>query len=81
VKKEPAVIIGAIGSVVTSIVALLVAFGLNLTVDQQTAIVGVVLTVTPLIVGLITRQYVFAPATVAALEEEPEVKPRRALEE
>lgn len=78
-KKEPAVIIGAIASVVTSLVALAVAFGLDLTQDQQTAIVGVVVTVTPLIVGIITRQYVFAPATVAALEAEPEVAPRRAL--
>lgn len=82
-KKEPAVIIGAIGSVVTALIALLVAFGLDLTAEQQAAISTVVLAIVPIVVGIITRQFVFAPATVEAVEDEieAEYQPRRAFGE
>ncbi|UFU03423.1 hypothetical protein LQF12_02095 [Ruania suaedae] len=53
--REPAAIIGAIGTAVGAILALLVAFGIDVTEEQQTAILGVVAAVGPIVVGLLIR--------------------------
>lgn len=51
----------------TAVLALVAAFGLNLSEDQRTAILGVVAVVAPLAVALIGRSRVYSPATVARL--------------
>ena len=61
--KEPAAIIAAITGAATAIIALVVSFGLDLTNDQQSAILGVVAVVAPLVAGLAIRSKVFSPAT------------------
>lgn len=63
--REPATIIASITGAATAIIALVVAFGLDLSTDQQTAILGVVAVAAPLIAGVVIRSKVFAPATVA----------------
>ena len=52
---EPALTAGTITSAVTAVLSLLVAFGLGLTDDQQTAILGVVAVLAPLVVAIVTR--------------------------
>ena len=64
--KEPALLIAGLTALVAAVCGLLVAFGLNVTKEQQDAIVGAVVavvTVVPLVAGFI-RHYVFAPDTV-----------------
>jgi hypothetical protein len=68
VHKEPAVIVNSITAIVAAIVAALVAFGLDLTEEQQGAILLLVAALAPVIAGFISRQFVYAPATVEALE-------------
>ena len=67
-KTEPAAIVGTVTAVVAAIIALLVAFGLDISQDKQVAILGVVTVVTPLIASLVIRGKVFAPATVERIE-------------
>lgn len=54
-KTEPAVTIGSITAGVTAALALLVSFGLSISADQQTAILGVVAVLAPLLVGALIR--------------------------
>jgi hypothetical protein len=54
-KNEPAITVGAITAVVSAILSLLAAFGLNLSADQTAAIVGVVAVLAPLVSGYVTR--------------------------
>ncbi|HCS2945826.1 TPA: hypothetical protein OQU49_004444, partial [Shigella flexneri] len=49
--REPAAIIGAVSAAVASILACLVAFGLDITPDQQTAILAVIAGVGPIVVA------------------------------
>jgi hypothetical protein len=60
-QKEPSVIVGTIIAVVTAIIVLLTAFGLHITNDQQSAILGVVAVLAPLIAGGVIRGKVFSP--------------------
>ena len=66
--KEPAVIIGAIIALVSSLLALVTAFGLDLTQEQTGAAMAFVGAVLALVQGLTTRQQVYAPATVDELQ-------------
>jgi hypothetical protein len=66
--KEPAFILGAVGTAVASVMALLIAFGLDLTQDQQLAILRVIAGVGPLVLGLVIRLKVWAPANVVVAE-------------
>lgn len=59
--KEPAALIGAIGTAVAAVVTLLVAFGVDLTPEQQAAILGVFATVAPIVVALLIRPNVASP--------------------
>ncbi len=69
--REPAAIIGTITAAVTAILALLVAFGLDIEPEQQAAILGVIAVIAPVVATLITRSAVFAPATVQELTATP----------
>lgn len=62
-QKEPSAIIGSIVAIVTAILALLVAYGFNVSQEQQAAILGVTAVVAPLVASLIIRFNVFSPAT------------------
>ncbi|MEV6693357.1 hypothetical protein AB0M35_17995 [Micromonospora sp. NPDC051196] len=64
---EPVMSAAAITAAVTAMIALLVAFGLELSADQQAAILGVVAVVGPLVAGWWARRTAYAPATVARL--------------
>lgn len=63
-KREPLVTVATITAAVTAALTLLTAFGLDLSGDQQTAILGVVAVAAPLIVAAITRGKV-TPANTA----------------
>ena len=65
--REPVAIIGAVTAAATAILALVVAFGLDVSPDQQAAILGVVAVLAPLTATLVTRSWVYAPATVERL--------------
>lgn len=65
--REPSIIVGTITAVVTAAIALLVAFGVELSTEQQVAVLGVVAAVAPLVAALITRTKVHANASVAAV--------------
>lgn len=53
--REPAAVVGSITAAVSAIIALFVAFGLDLTDEQVAAILAVVAVVAPIVSGLITR--------------------------
>ena len=56
--SEPAITIGAVSSLIASAIALLVAFGVDITPDQQTAILAFVAAVFPLAAALLIRRKV-----------------------
>lgn len=64
IRTEPAVIVSTATAAVTAVIALLVAFGLNLTQEQTAAILGVVAVGAPVVAGALTRGKVYAPASV-----------------
>ncbi|MGX4657115.1 hypothetical protein ACWCHM_26200 [Micromonospora sp. SCSIO 07396] len=64
---EPLVTVGVVTAAVTAVLALLTAFGLPVSDEQQTAILGVVAVVAPLVVMAVGRSRVWSPATVARL--------------
>ncbi|MFE7869776.1 hypothetical protein ACFUYE_05425 [Micromonospora humida] len=66
---EPLVTVGVVTAAVTAVLALLTAFGLPVSDDQQTAILGLVAVVAPLVVMAVGRSRVWSPATVARLME------------
>lgn len=65
--SEPLVTVGTITAAVTAVLGVLVAFGLDLSDDQKTAVLGVVAVVAPFVVAFWGRRQVYAPATVARL--------------
>ncbi|MEV4271919.1 hypothetical protein [Micromonospora aurantiaca (nom. illeg.)] len=64
---EPLFTVGTITAAVTAVLALLVAFGLDLSDGQKQAILGAVAVAAPFIVAAWGRRRVYAPATVAKL--------------
>ena len=64
---EPLFSVASMTAVATTLIALLVAFGLPISADQQTAILGVVAVLAPLVVVVAGRSKVYSPATVARL--------------
>lgn len=58
VKTEPLVTRATITSVVTALVALLVAIGLPISDELQNAIIGVLVVFAPLVVAAVTRHKV-----------------------
>jgi hypothetical protein len=55
---EPLITVAALTALVAAIIACLVAFGVDLTEDQQKAVLGLVAVVAPLVVGFIARRKV-----------------------
>lgn len=69
-KREPAVLIGSAGGAVGAILSLLVAFGLDLSEDQQAAILGVVAAVVPIISAILIRRKV-SPVDAGSTVDDP----------
>ncbi|MFI1197681.1 hypothetical protein ACH4T9_31095 [Micromonospora sp. NPDC020750] len=63
--SEPLFTVGVLTAAVTAVLALLVAFGLPVSDGQQSAILGLVAVLAPLVVSLVGRGRVWSPATVA----------------
>lgn len=63
--SEPARLIGAVSAVLTSLVALAVVLGID--PEKAAAIMGVLASILPFVVGTLIRQRVYAPASVAKL--------------
>jgi len=63
-EREPALVIGLITAAVASVLVLLAAFGVQLTPEQQVAVIGVIAGVGPLITAIISRTKVTSTATV-----------------
>ena len=66
--NEPLITVASITAGVTALLTLLVAFGLDLSGEQQTAILGVVAVVAPVVVALVTRPKVTPNAKVPTVE-------------
>ena len=69
-KREPLITVGTITGIAAAIVALVVAFGIDLTDGQQTAILGAASVVAPLIVAAVCRPRVTPTAGKHALRAE-----------
>ena len=64
---EPLFTVGSVTAAAAAALALIAAFGLDLTEDQKTAVLGIVAVAAPFIVAWIGRRRVYSPATVAKL--------------
>lgn len=64
--KEPATIITAVIALITEVIGLLVAYGIDVSDSQEQAIVGTVTAASVVIfmAGPIIRQFVYSPKTV-----------------
>lgn len=62
-KEEPALSVGSITAAVTAVIALLVAYGFDISDQQQTAILGVVAVLAPVIAAAVTRSKVYSEAS------------------
>ncbi len=71
--SEPLLTVGTIGSGVTAVLALLVAFAVPLNQAQQVAILGVALFAAPFLVAAVGRGRVFAPSTVRRMVQRASV--------
>lgn len=56
--REPVLSAAVLSSAIAAVIALVVAFGLDVTPDQTAAILGVVATVFPIVAGLLSRSSV-----------------------
>lgn len=72
-QTEPARLVGSITAGVTAVIALLVAYGFDISQEQQVAILGVVAVLAPIVAALITREQVYSPATTARIANEAAV--------
>ena len=61
--EQPAAIVGTITAAAAALIALFVAFGIDLTPDQQAAILSAAAVAAPLIAALFIRRRVYSPAT------------------
>lgn len=64
---EPLFTVGTVTAVAAAVLALVAAFGLDLSEDQKTAVLGVVAVAAPFVVAWLGRRRVYSPATVAKL--------------
>ncbi len=69
-QNEPAQVIAYITAAVSAALALLVAFGVSLTPDQQTAVLGAAAVLAPIAAGIIIRQNVYSPDTTRDIQIE-----------
>jgi ABC-type enterobactin transport system permease subunit len=71
-KNEPVVLGGLVTGLVTAVLALVIAFGVDLTQEQQVAILGVVTALIALVAWLVRRK-TYGPETEAsAMKPSPE---------
>lgn len=56
--REPVITVGTISALVAAILALLVAFGIDIPDDVQSGILAVIATAAPIVAGVIARRYV-----------------------
>lgn len=74
-QSEPLLTVGTITGFAVALVTLLIAFGIHLTGDQRTAILGVVAVAAPFVTAVVGRTKVYSPRTVvnllAACRREP----------
>lgn len=68
-KTEPAALVGAITALVTAGLTVAVAFGLDLTKEQITALGVLAAAIVPLVQAIVTRATVVSPATADARVE------------
>ena len=64
-KNEPLLSVGAIVTLVTAVIALLVQFGIPISDGQADAITGIVIAAWPVVIVLWARSKVVSPATDA----------------
>lgn len=62
--QEPSITIGVISTVVASALTMAVSFGAPISQEQQTAILGFVAAVGPLVTALLIRRQVYSPQSV-----------------
>lgn len=62
-ESNPAITIGAVGSVLGAMLVLLKSFGISMTSDQESAIKDLLIIAGPLVIGFVTRSFVVSPAT------------------
>lgn len=67
--SDPSAWWGAVGALVGAIITLLVAFGVELTPDQQAAILGVVAAAGPLVVAYLIGRTAWRPTNVDTVVE------------
>jgi hypothetical protein len=67
---EPSAIVGTITAAVTAVLALLVAYQVDISQDQQTAILGVTAVVAPLVASLVIRTRVFSPKSTESIAQQ-----------
>lgn len=72
-KTEPAALVATITGAVTAGIALLVAYGFDISNEQQVAILGVVAVLAPVIAGFATRSRVYSPASAQKAANEAAV--------
>ena len=72
-KTEPAGMVATITGAVTAVIALLVAYGFDISNEQQVAILGVVAVIAPVIAGIVTRTKVYSPASAQKAANEAAV--------
>lgn len=72
-KTEPVISVGSITAAVTAVIALLVAYGFDISGDQQTAILGIVAVLAPMIAMAFTRGKVYSPASAQKAANEAAV--------
>jgi hypothetical protein len=64
--SEPVLSAASVVTVVTAILALLAAFGMPLTGAQESAVLGAIAVVAPIVLGLLARSKAWSPFTAGA---------------
>ena len=65
--NEPAITAGGLCALAAALLAVLAAFGLPITPDQQKAILGLVAVIAPIVVALLIRPHVTPQAHIDAV--------------
>lgn len=80
-KSEALITVGSVGSLVAAVIVLARSFGLDISDEQQNAVLGFVAVAGPFVVALVGRQFVFSQNTTqdlvnnAAVSGNPDIGP------